>query len=491
MGTPSYLVVVLPGIGGSVLRVPGTHGRLVWAARFGDVGNLLLDPEGLSVDKHPRLAPAGLISTQKAFGIWTAIQGYETVLTALTQGQNALPHASLDRGTSPMACMDATVVAVGYDFRLGVKDAADELDRQLQPRVEHLWPNADERRDRVFIVAHSMGGLVAREWAAREPNRELCRMILTLGTPHRGAPKALQVLTQGLPILGQVQNQRLLDVVRSWPSVYDLLPQFPAVADVSTAGVAVVGRRSHELPIDWLRNQAARAHSLHEDITQCWSDPSWETKPRLNARIGYGHSTLRGAVWDGKKVHVGKHSFVGLDLKGWDDLLGDGTIPASCAVPFEHDEDQPDGLLERERHGRLNGLASIPDWLRHSLRFPRLSNLAIRGVDKPIVLGVEVEPVVLTRTSNPIAAMLHGSSASVSVEGARVSAFVRPAQQPYAPAVEVMLEWDSATAQFTGMMPALSPGLHDLEVVGEGVHGAGGVQTTRELVEVVDGDALG
>lgn len=87
--------------------------------------------------------------------------------------------------------------------------------------------------------------------------------------------------------------------------------------------------------------------------------------------------------------------------------------------------------------------------------------------------------------------MLHGSSASVSVEGARVSAFVRPAQQPYAPAVEVMLEWDSATAQFTGMMPALSPGLHDLEVVGEGVHGAGGVQTTRELVEVVDGDALG
>ena len=43
----------------------------------------------------------------------------------------------------------------------------------------------------MIVVAHSMGGLVARYWMGPLGGWRVCRALITLGTPHRGAPKAL------------------------------------------------------------------------------------------------------------------------------------------------------------------------------------------------------------------------------------------------------------------------------------------------------------
>ena len=83
--------------------------------------------------EHPVLAPVGLIRTHKAFGLFTAVRGYGGLLGRLA----ALPGVVLDDGTG-RANLDANVVAVGYDFRRGVITAAEELDRQLAPRLERL-----------------------------------------------------------------------------------------------------------------------------------------------------------------------------------------------------------------------------------------------------------------------------------------------------------------------------------------------------------------
>lgn len=50
------------------------------------------------------------------------------------------------------------------------------------------------------MLAHSMGGVVARYWAAMLDDERLCRTVITLGSPHRGAPKALDALANGLRV---------------------------------------------------------------------------------------------------------------------------------------------------------------------------------------------------------------------------------------------------------------------------------------------------
>jgi hypothetical protein len=138
MGACDQLVVVLPGIGGTVLTVPDRLGKptedVVWGARGQDL-RLLRHPEMLSTSTYARLAPKGLIPTRTAFGIWTPVHGYSGLLDRLNQR----PGAVLDDGTGKNPKDDANVVAVGYDFRLGVEDAADQLDEQLRRRLTHRW----------------------------------------------------------------------------------------------------------------------------------------------------------------------------------------------------------------------------------------------------------------------------------------------------------------------------------------------------------------
>ncbi|MER7900825.1 hypothetical protein ABTX62_33330 [Streptomyces sp. NPDC096046] len=182
--------------------------------------DLLRDPQQLSVAQFPRLAPAGLVKTRKAFGLWTVVQGYDRLLARLGKRPGAL----VDDGTAPEPDLDANVVAVGYDFRVGVVEAAETLDRELQPRLAHLWPDEDRRR-RVVIIAHSMGGLVARYWVGVLGGAPWCRGIITLGTPHRGAPKALEVMANGVPV-GPFHITRPVEVVRQWQGLADLLPRY-------------------------------------------------------------------------------------------------------------------------------------------------------------------------------------------------------------------------------------------------------------------------
>ena len=145
-----YLVVVVPGIGGTELAVPGDRSTRIWTAGFGNIGKSLARPDRLSVSEHPCLQPVGLIKTRKAFGIWTAIHG-TAYNDALTSGASALPGARLDDGTKPEPDLDANVVAVGYDFRLGVASAAQQLEDAIQPRLRHLWPKPEDRANKVFL----------------------------------------------------------------------------------------------------------------------------------------------------------------------------------------------------------------------------------------------------------------------------------------------------------------------------------------------------
>jgi triacylglycerol lipase len=64
----------------------------------------------------------------------------------------------------------------------------DEYVEQLASRVEEIC--AGTHHDRVVLVCHSMGGLVARHWMARKGGADFVKKIITLGSPHHGTQLA-------------------------------------------------------------------------------------------------------------------------------------------------------------------------------------------------------------------------------------------------------------------------------------------------------------
>src|ERR1700688_796343 len=107
-----------------------------------------------------------------------------------------------------------------YDWRLGL----DELGAQLAARIV-----ADGQP--VILVAHSMGGLVARMAARMLPKRWVRRLIM-MGTPNEGSFASVQALRGTYPF---VRRMSRLDrrhsaeylaakVFNTFPGLYHMLP---------------------------------------------------------------------------------------------------------------------------------------------------------------------------------------------------------------------------------------------------------------------------
>ena len=90
-----------------------------------------------------------------------------------------------------------------YDWRLGV----DELGRSFAERLRN------EPCERLAVVAHSMGGLVARAWLRsrashkRSDGTDEAARLITIGTPHRGT---------WLARLAMAANARQMRVDSAW-----------------------------------------------------------------------------------------------------------------------------------------------------------------------------------------------------------------------------------------------------------------------------------
>ncbi|MGH3753599.1 MAG: esterase/lipase family protein [Pseudonocardiaceae bacterium] len=423
------------------------------------------------------MEPVGLIKSRKAFGVWTAIRGYEGLLGRL----GALEGAILDDGTPAGYRLDATVVAVPYDFRLSIVDAAQRLHDQISQRLAHLWPDDDPKTARVVVIAHSMGGLVARYWLGQESNWERCRALITLGSPHRGAPKALDVLANGIAF-GPFRITRPVKVLREWPSMAELLPRYPAVLDTTMqpSGHREALLRPHELPLEFA-DAARAAFAVHEEIEAGW-DKIPLRGPQMVPRIGYGHGTLRSCAWDGCRVRVSKGEPAGVGLGKWSTDLGDGTVPAYSGLPLEMDRHSPTGLRVQLRHGAIADLDEVVALVESYEGRP--CDLPIRGEERPVVLGFDVEELQQAGEGIEISATIAGVDADVG----HVSVWACVSGAGAQPAVveEARLEWDSVTATFGGWLVARPPGIYRVRLSAEEVPG-GADLITEEIVEVLDG----
>ncbi|WP_039932708.1 lipase/acyltransferase domain-containing protein [Streptomyces viridochromogenes] len=472
-----HLVYVLPGIGGSVLERPeegAERSKVVWDAGFGDIAGLLSRPHRLAVDEP--LRAVGLIGSKRLLPGWTVVPGYERLVANL----QALPGAVVDTGHPDRRDPAANVVLFPYDFRLGVRHAAKLLAADVHDRLKDLAPS--ERAGRVVVVAHSMGGLVARYWLGPLEGWPLCRALITLGTPHRGAPKALQLLANGVRVAG-VRLAPVSDLLGQWPSVSELLPRYPMVWDTASAAPLY----PHDVPLDSLRPLAKQGFALHEEIEQAWQEmPRSGAEPQVVPRLGWSHRTAGSAVWDGRALKVSKKLPDWLELAGWEEDHGDGTVPAISAVPVEMDGHDTSGWRARDRHGPIVSADWVPDLVQVYEERQRLS--AARGEEREAALGLDLDELHPQGCAIPLQAQLRGDSlppeATTDPGGLAVWASLRPVHGPRAVVAERRLEWDRDRGSYVTELPGPEPGLYDVRVSVRAVPGVGDLSASDTLAVV-------
>ena len=311
------LVVVIPGIGGS--KLADASGTIVYRDGLGPLLSVVRDPSVL--DPNNELRPVGLIGHCSVI-CWQLMTGYDGLLNGITKGLGLSSGRVVTAGAE-LVDPDATVVAFPYDFRRSVEHIANDLDRVVRERAQGR---------RVVLVAHSMGGLVAAWWWAFLSEGIDVAEIITLGTPYRGAAKALNVLVNGMRI-GPYVPQAVTDTVRTWDSVFDLLPHYQVVdgtdkyqypyelpSDITSAvtGFSGKARAAYE------KNRCLH-DALVNKVLESGSNP-------FTVYYSQGHTTLGHASIDthsdGLVVAKGNPRAI---PASWDG--GDGTVPAFSAIP--------------------------------------------------------------------------------------------------------------------------------------------------------------
>lgn len=351
------LVVLVPGITGSVLQRGDDD---LWAPSSGALwqylssrGRALRD---LVLPKHdPRSEDptasgvAGAAPDVRAdrvidgfhgvFGLGR-IDGYGRLREALDDTFD-LVHGDIHK---PVA---ANYIEFPYDWRLSNRLAGERLKALVDDRLPRWRQYAGEPDAKVILVCHSMGGLAARWWLEVEEGWRDCRALISFGTPYRGSLDALGYLANGY----KRAFVDLTDVLRSCPSVYELLPIYPALkvgADYERVAEA------RGLPAVFDSDYLAAGLEFHREIErkvdEHLEDPKYRAdRYQLHPVVGVAQNTLQSGVLSAGEITVGRElpSVVDALLDG-----GDGTVPQASATPIEYTGKQRE-LSFAERHGSL------------------------------------------------------------------------------------------------------------------------------------------
>lgn len=346
MARLNHLIIVIPGLGGSVLR---RDGGIVWDATLHGVLSRLARPGPLALDAPGEVVADGLAGPFGVNPFWAPFPGYGGLMAMLRSPFR--PRPSIDRGVIGDPRRLADIAAFPYDFRQSVATTACLLGDDVSARQRAR--RQEGRPHRLIVVAHSLGGLVARHWLANSPEAAgSCDLLITLGTPHEGSPMALKALAGGVRAFGRAWS-RASTVVAGWPSMYELLPRYRAVLDGRVGeGEA---KAPHELPLPGLQRELANSSvTVHDAIDTGWAEGGPAARVPLVPFVGTGQRTLQGATWNGTELSFERGA---LSWQPEGAVGGDGTVPDRCAEPRQGDRTRTDAVSCR--HGWLVEVGAI------------------------------------------------------------------------------------------------------------------------------------
>lgn len=400
------VVIVLPGIIGSVLQKDGKDlwalsGSALWST-LTTMGRWLDNLELEDPDAEDGVVATKLLDDVHLIPGLVKIDGYGGI-TRMIQGEFDVVPGSLQSD------IPANYFEFPYDWRRDNRRSARELDRFVKQRLS-IWREATNNPDaKAILLAHSMGGLISRYFCEVLGGWELCRALITFGTPHRGSPNAFNFLANGYKKL----FVDLSGPFRSFPSAYQLLPIYPVVA---TDGEI---HRVTEMEIAGVNGAMAQdGLAFHREIEAAVatnsSEPAYGENFTTLPFVGTSQPTLQSAFWSDGKLRSSRKVPQGVDRLLED---GDGTVPRLSAIPIELSEEYRDTFVP-ERHSGLHNHTAVLQDIRERLIHMQTRGLrAIRGpslsdAGERAALSVDLEDVYEGGEPVTIAASIVNGEAS-------------------------------------------------------------------------------
>jgi pimeloyl-ACP methyl ester carboxylesterase len=342
---PDVLILV-PGILGSVLCKDGRDmwapsGKAVLAGLLGGGDSLReLVLSGNPVDDDPgdgvtadRLIP----DVHLLPGLWK-IDGYSKIrdtlerVFAIRKGENYFEFP--------------------YDWRLDNRVAARQLQRDSHDWLKAWRQYSGNSGAKLILVAHSMGGLVARYFLELLDGWRNTRALVTFGTPFRGSLNALHTLANGVS-KGPFGFLNLSTFVRSLTSVYQLLPIYQSY-DPGGGQLVRIGETDGIPNVDARR--AIDALAFHREIMDQVDQHRKQSDYMNNGYrtfpiVGIEQPTFQSARRAGDTIEL-------LRTYGGKDQRGDGTVPRVSASPHEMSDD-PREMYSATRHASLQNAHAV------------------------------------------------------------------------------------------------------------------------------------
>lgn len=213
-----------------------------------------------------------------------------------------------------------------YDWRVDVSETANKLKETID-RIKF-----QTEATKVDLLAHSMGGLVIKDYIKKFGNDSV-ESFIDLATPHNGAPKSFETIMYGETDIAILNRNTIKFISQNMPSVYALLPSQKYFDDTDQSykyyvfdGINNLERLTFEQTKNYLKNAGRnsalvdRADALHQEIDNL--NPADYGVKTYNI-VGCGTPTI-GQIYVLSKE--GDHYSYNIRM-----INGDGTVPLKSA----------------------------------------------------------------------------------------------------------------------------------------------------------------
>lgn len=248
--------------------------------------------------------------------------------------------------------LNKTLFIFPYDWRKDLSLTSEPLNNLITSIK--LQTNSQK----VDLVAHSMGGLVAKNYISDSSQASSVRKLVTLGTPYLGSVKLLKALQYGdyfgeAYILGglSINPNEIKDIIQNFPGAFDLMPSqtyykfyndnteelpkpFRDDSDIDHNNITgslnfgqireLLNNFNHNIPLFDL------ADNFHSQIDQIWQTTT--NGVDISLIVGSGQPTLL-QIHEQNKIKFHFDIDTGLQVNKREEIFGngDGTVPLYSA----------------------------------------------------------------------------------------------------------------------------------------------------------------